>query len=125
MHIPKRPRMSVTRRSTFAQPRPRGCTRSPSPGGASTTANGSNAKSRTRSSTPPRNCLSISDARARAVELRDLLNRALIAYHVEDDPVLTDAAYDALYDDLADMEEEHPALVTPESPTQRVGAPPS
>jgi DNA ligase (NAD+) len=69
--------------------------------------------------------LSISDASARAAELRDLLNRALIAYHVEDDPVMTDAAYDALYDELAALEEKYPALVTPESPTQRVGAPPS
>ena len=51
-----------------------------------------------------RSCLSISEARARAAELRDLLNRALIAYHVEDDPVMTDAAYDALYDELAALE---------------------
>jgi len=69
--------------------------------------------------------LSSSDARARAAELRDLLTRALIAYHVEDDPVMTDAAYDALYDELAALEAEHPELVTPDSPTQRVGAPPS
>ena len=69
--------------------------------------------------------MSISEARARAAELRDLLNRALIAYHVEDDPVMTDAAYDALYDELAALEAKHPKLVTPESPTQRVGAPPS
>ncbi|HEY8315456.1 MAG TPA: NAD-dependent DNA ligase LigA [Gaiellaceae bacterium] len=69
--------------------------------------------------------MSISDARARAAELRGLLDRALIAYHVEDDPVMTDAAYDALYDELAALEAEYPKLVTPESPTQRVGAPPS
>jgi DNA ligase (NAD+) len=61
----------------------------------------------------------------RAAELRELLNRALIAYHVEDDPVMSDAAYDALYDELAALEEQYPKLVTPESPTQRVGAPPS
>src|SRR5256886_10124468 len=54
---------------------------------SSTTASGWSARNRMRSSTPPRNCLSISDARARAAELRDLLNRALIAYHVEDAPV--------------------------------------
>ena len=69
--------------------------------------------------------MSRSDARARAAELRDLLTRALIAYHVEDDPVMSDAAYDALYDELAALEAEHPELVTPDSPTQRVGAPPS
>jgi len=63
-----------------------------------------------------------SDA-ARAAELRELLNRALIAYHVDDDPVMEDAAYDALYDELLALETEHPDLVAPDSPTQRVGAP--
>jgi len=61
----------------------------------------------------------------RAAELRELLSRALIAYHVEDAPIMEDSAYDALYDELAAIEAEHPALVTPDSPTQRVGAPPS
>jgi DNA ligase (NAD+) len=59
------------------------------------------------------------------VELRDLLNRALIAYHVEDDPIMSDSAYDALYDELVALESEHPELVTLDSPTRRVGAPPS
>ncbi len=63
-----------------------------------------------------------SDA-ARAAELRELLNRALIAYHVDDDPVMEDAAYDALYDELLVLETKHPALVALDSPTQRVGAP--
>jgi DNA ligase (NAD+) len=65
----------------------------------------------------------MSKAEARAAELRELLNRALIAYHVEDAPVMEDAAYDVLYDELAAIEEEHPELVTLDSPTQRVGAP--
>jgi DNA ligase (NAD+) len=69
--------------------------------------------------------LSTSSTEARAAELRDILTRALIAYHVDDDPVMTDAAYDALYDELAALEAEHPKLVTQDSPTQRVGAPPS
>jgi DNA ligase (NAD+) len=60
-------------------------------------------------------------AAARAAELRDVLNRALIAYHVEDEPVMEDAAYDVLYDELVALEEEHPELVTPDSPTRRVG----
>ena len=60
-------------------------------------------------------------AAARAAELRDVLNRALIAYHVEDAPVMEDAAYDVLYDELEALEEEHPELVTPDSPTRRVG----
>jgi DNA ligase (NAD+) len=61
----------------------------------------------------------------RAAELRELLHRALIAYHVDDAPEIEDAAYDALYDELVALEEKHPDLVTPDSPTQRVGAPPS
>jgi DNA ligase (NAD+) len=62
---------------------------------------------------------------ARAAELREELNRALIAYHVDDDPVMSDAAYDRLYDELVALESEHPELLTPDSPTHRVGAPPS
>jgi DNA ligase (NAD+) len=69
--------------------------------------------------------LSASDPVKRAAELRELLTRALIAYHVEDAPIMEDAAYDALYDELAILEAEQPELVTPDSPTQRVGAPPS
>ena len=59
----------------------------------------------------------------RAKELREQLNEASIAYHVDDAPVLEDATYDALYDELNRIEVEHPELVTPDSPTQRVGAP--
>jgi DNA ligase (NAD+) len=61
----------------------------------------------------------------RAKELREQLHEALIAYHVEDAPVMADATYDALFDELQRLEAEHPELVTPDSPTQRVGAPPS
>ncbi|HSX21768.1 MAG TPA: hypothetical protein VLE97_03230, partial [Gaiellaceae bacterium] len=64
-----------------------------------------------------------SSASKRAAELRELLNRALIAYHVEDAPIMEDSAYDTLYDELAAIEAEHPELVTLDSPTQRVGAP--
>ena len=69
--------------------------------------------------------MSTSDPVGRAAELRELLNRALIAYHVEDAPIIEDVAYDVLYDELAALEAEHPELVTPDSPTQRIGAPPS
>src|SRR5260370_6209829 len=65
----------------------------------------------------------MSKAEARAAELRDVLNRALIAYHVEDAPVMEAAAYDVLYDELAALEDAHPELVTLDSPTQRVRAP--
>jgi len=64
---------------------------------------------------------SSSDADARAAELREVLGRALVAYHVEDAPLMEDAAYDALYDELVAIEEAHPELVTPDSPTHRVG----
>ena len=61
----------------------------------------------------------------RAEELRRLVAHHNYRYHVLDDPELSDAAYDALYDELKALEEEHPKLVTPDSPTQRVGAPPA
>ncbi len=62
---------------------------------------------------------------ARAAELRGLLNRYLHEYHVLDDPSVPDAEYDRLIDELAEIERKHPELVTADSPTQRVGAPPS
>ena len=63
--------------------------------------------------------------KARAAELRDLLNRYSYEYHVLDEPSVADEVYDRLYDELVKLEEEHPELITQESPTQRVGAPPS
>ena len=66
-----------------------------------------------------------SDVRRRAAELRELLTRASIAYYVHDEPIVSDAEYDRLYDELARLEQHHPQLVVPDSPTQRVGAPPS
>jgi DNA ligase (NAD+) len=67
----------------------------------------------------------VSTRPARAGELRDLLNRYSYEYHVLDDPSVPDEVYDRLYDELVKLEEQHPELVTHESPTQRVGAPPS
>jgi DNA ligase (NAD+) len=61
----------------------------------------------------------------RATELRELLNAASAAYYVEDEPIVSDAEFDRLYDELKTLEEEHPELVTHESPTQRVGTTPS
>jgi DNA ligase (NAD+) len=57
----------------------------------------------------------------RALELRALLNRWLHEYHVLDDPSVSDAEYDRHYDELVEIEERRPDLVTPDSPTQRVG----
>jgi DNA ligase (NAD+) len=64
-------------------------------------------------------------AKARAAELRQVLDYHLYRYHVLDDPEITDAEYDVIYDELIQLEEANPELVTPDSPTQRVGAPPS
>jgi DNA ligase (NAD+) len=62
---------------------------------------------------------------ARVAELRDLLHRWGYEYHVLDEPSVDDATYDRHYDELVRLEEEHPALVVADSPTRRVGAPPS
>ncbi len=66
-----------------------------------------------------------SEVAKRVAELRELLNRASIAYHVDDEPIMSDAEYDRLFDELAELERAHPELAAPDSPTQRVGAPPS
>ncbi len=61
----------------------------------------------------------------RAREMRDTLNRANYLYYIESAPELTDAEYDVLMRDLRELESQHPDLLTSDSPTQRVGAPPS
>jgi DNA ligase (NAD+) len=78
-----------------------------------------------RSSIHLRSFLASSKADKRAAELRDVLTYHLYRYHVLDDPEVSDAEYDTLYDELVRLEEADPTLVTPDSPTQRVGAPPS
>jgi DNA ligase (NAD+) len=65
------------------------------------------------------------DLAARAEKLRKQLDYHLYRYHVLDDPEIPDAEYDRLFDELKALEEEHPDLATPDSPTRRVGAPPS
>ena len=65
------------------------------------------------------------DAAARVEELRRQVEHHLHRYHVLDDPEISDAEYDRLYDELKALEEEHPELDDPNSPTRRVGAPPS
>ncbi len=64
------------------------------------------------------------DPAARSAELRALLEHHGYRYYVLDDPELGDDAYDALLDELRGIEAEHPELVTPDSPTQRVGGEP-
>ena len=63
-------------------------------------------------------------ASARAAELRRQLEYHGHRYYVLDDPEIGDDAYDTLLDELRGLEAEHPELVTPDSPTQRVGGAP-
>lgn len=64
------------------------------------------------------------DAKKRAAELREKLTDASYRYYVLDDPSMSDAQYDRLFRELQELEKEHPELATPDSPTQKVGAPP-
>lgn len=57
----------------------------------------------------------------RATELRQLLLDYSYQYHVLDAPTVTDAVYDSLMSELKAIEASHPDLITPDSPTQRVG----
>ena len=61
---------------------------------------------------------------ARAAELRRVLDYHAYRYYVLDDPEIGDDQYDALLDELRAIEADHPGLVTPDSPTQRVGGEP-
>jgi len=61
----------------------------------------------------------------RAEELRSRLREASHRYYVLDAPTLSDAEYDRLFRELEQIEAEHPDLITPDSPTRRVGAAPS
>ena len=60
----------------------------------------------------------------RAEKLRDLLEKHRYLYHVLDKPEISDEAYDSLFKELETLEEEHPELITSDSPTQRVGGEP-
>ena len=63
----------------------------------------------------------MSEPADRAAELREILAYHSRRYYVEDDPEIGDDEYDALYNELRDIESAHPELVTDDSPTQRVG----
>lgn len=60
-------------------------------------------------------------AQHRISELRELINRYSYEYHANDTPSVSDAVYDGLFNELKQLEAEHPELVTNDSPTQRVG----
>src|SRR5712692_9111031 len=78
------------------------------------------------SSTTRRSCLASSKVTTRAEELRALLKRYSYEYYVLDDPTVSDAEYDRLFDELLELERDLPdSEIPPDSPTVRVGAPPS
>ncbi len=59
----------------------------------------------------------------RAAQLRAEINEHNYRYHVLDAPIISDAEFDALLNELREIESQYPELITPDSPTQRVGAP--
>jgi DNA ligase (NAD+) len=67
----------------------------------------------------------LSAVKARVEELREAILLHQYKYFVEDRPVISDAEYDALFRELQALEAAHPALITPDSPTQRVGGEPA
>jgi len=62
------------------------------------------------------------DVISRAGELRDIITEHNYQYYVLDDPRVPDAEYDRLFRELQDLEAQHPDIVTPDTPTRRVGA---
>ena len=64
------------------------------------------------------------EIRVRAEKLREEINHHNYLYYVLDQPEISDAEYDRLMRELQEIEERYPSLVTPDSPTRRVGAPP-
>jgi DNA ligase (NAD+) len=67
----------------------------------------------------------LAEAKVRVEELREQLNHHSYRYHVLDEPEVSDAEYDELMRELNRLEDEFPQLVTPDSPTQRVGGAPA
>ena len=64
------------------------------------------------------------DILARLIALKDEIRRHDYLYYVKDRPEISDSQYDRIFRELIDLEQAHLELVTPDSPTQRVGAPP-
>lgn len=63
--------------------------------------------------------------KARIAELRRLINLYNTQYHEQDNPTVSDTEYDQLFAELKKLEQKHPELITPDSPTNRVGAKPA
>ena len=68
--------------------------------------------------------MAYADILAKLIALKDEIRRHDYLYYVKDKPGISDSEYDRLFRELIDLERIHPKLVTPDSPTQRVGAPP-
>jgi DNA ligase (NAD+) len=66
----------------------------------------------------------VNKGKKRIEELREIINYHNYRYYVLDSPEISDAEYDELMKELKQLEAEHPELVIPDSPTQRIGAPP-
>jgi DNA ligase (NAD+) len=66
----------------------------------------------------------INKVKQRIEGLREVINHHNYRYYVLDSPEISDAEYDELMKELRQLEAEHPELVSPDSPTQRIGAPP-
>jgi len=65
------------------------------------------------------------EVKQRVVQLRQKVQEASYAYYALDNPIMEDAVYDRLYRELQDLETQYPELITPDSPTQRVGERPA
>lgn len=68
--------------------------------------------------------MGVAEVKQRIGELRSLINYHNYRYYVLDSPEISDEEYDELMRELSQLEAEHPELITPDSPTQRIGAPP-
>jgi len=66
-----------------------------------------------------------SEIQSRAIALRKILQHASYQYHVLDAPTMEDSVYDNFYHELQNLETQYPQLITPDSPTQRVGEKPA
>jgi DNA ligase (NAD+) len=66
----------------------------------------------------------MSDIQQQLADLHTQINYHLYRYHTLDDPIISDAEYDQLLNELRELEAQNPDLITPDSPTQRVGASP-
>src|SRR4030067_2835347 len=83
------------------------------------------ARARSAKQPPDRGVLSKAAARRRISELRQVIEHHNYRYYALDDPEVSDAAYDRLVRELRELEEQFPEYIHPDSPTQRVGAPPA